>query len=279
LRRAWLSSHWLGLQLRRFLRLWPRLPQAFGSQHKAPIDQRKPGAAKHLALEQFQACDMPPHGPAAPGQGQPSFDGVIIVSETFGKPLQGHNGTLRDPSHPSIQLRTLTLAPKSGKGLGEIDGLGHVNMLRTQLGEQKGFVLGVRLLTTQGYPGGLAGCEEWLSGPDYDREGLLRRSLLRRLALRLAQPLGIAGDRRIAPRIAAPLDLVPQAQCIMAAGVPPFQEIRFIGIENTAAPVTAAHALRQGSGPEIAKHRTLADAQMGRNRMARQPPLSQAHTC
>jgi hypothetical protein len=60
----------------------------------------------------------------------------------------------------------------------------------------------------------------------------------------------------------------------MAAGVPPFQEIRFIRIEDTTAPVTAARALRQGGAAEIAKDRTLADAQMGRHRMTWPPAVS-----
>jgi hypothetical protein len=40
-------------------------------------------------------------------------------------------------------------------------------------------------------------------------------------------------------------------------------------MKDAAAPVTAARALWQGGGAEIAKHRTLADAQMGGNGMAR----------
>jgi len=48
---VWLCGRWLGLHLRRCLRVWHRLPQTFRSAHKAPFEQRKTGAAKHLALE------------------------------------------------------------------------------------------------------------------------------------------------------------------------------------------------------------------------------------
>jgi hypothetical protein len=69
----------------------------------------------------------------------------------------------------------------------------------------------------------------------------------------------------MAPRLARAI----QVQRITAAGIPPFQEIRLIGIEDSAAPVTAARALRQGRRTEIAKHRTLADAHTGHKGMAR----------
>src|SRR6185436_18217494 len=103
-------------------------------------------------------------------------------------------------------------------------------------------------------------------------EGRPTPPLPRCLALRLAQALGIARDGGIAPRIALLLNLAPQAQRILATGVPPFQEIGFIGIKDTVAPVTASPTLGQGGGAEIAKHRILADAEMGRNGVPG-PPL------
>jgi hypothetical protein len=87
--------------------------------------------------------------------------------------------------------------------------------------------------------------------------------------------VGRSGPRRVASGIATLLDLTTLTQRIAAAGVPPIQEIRFIGIEDTAATVPAAHPLQQGGRAEIAKHRTLADAQMGGNSMARSPLLTQ----
>jgi hypothetical protein len=148
-------------------------------------------------------------------------------------------------------------------------------MRRTPLGEWLGFLLVVRRLTPQDEPGRLAGREEPLSGLDHDREGLSRRSLPRHLALRQAPALRIAGDRRLTPRIATPLDLATQAQRIVAAGVPPFQEIGCIGMEDTGAPVTASPARGQGGGAEIAKHRILADAELGGQGMPRPPSVVQ----
>jgi len=248
--------------------LHTRLPPAW-SQYETLLEQPETGAAKHLALEQFQACDMPLHGPVAPGQGESGFDGVIIVSEPFGKALQGYNGTLRDPGQPGIQLRALTLAYEVGTVLRQRDGLSHFGMLRAPLGELLRFLRVTLLGTPYDQPGRLAGRQQLVVGLGHDREGRPRRPLPRCLALRLAQALRVAGDRGLAATIAALLELAIQAQRLVAAGVPSLQEIRFIGIEDTAAPVTAARALRQGRRAAIAKHRTFADPQMGGNGMAR----------
>jgi hypothetical protein len=50
-------------------------------------------AAKHLALEHFEAVDMPLHRATTPRQGHPSFDRVIVLRQPFGKPLEGFQGT------------------------------------------------------------------------------------------------------------------------------------------------------------------------------------------
>ena len=148
-------------------------------------------------------------------------------------------------------------------------------MLRAQLGELLGVVLGALLLMPYHQPGRLTSGEEPLVGLGHDGEGRPRPPLPRGLALRLAQALHVTGDGGIAARIATPLELTIQAQGIVTAGVPPFQEIGFIGIEDTVAPVTASPALGQGGRAEIAKHRILADAQMGGNGMPRPPLLVQ----
>jgi len=132
-RGACLRSHGLGLHLRGGRRaLHTPLPLPW-SQDESLLEQPETGAAKHLALEQFQACDMPLHGSVAPGQGETGLDGGIIVSEPLSKPVQGYNGTLRDLGQPGIQVRALPLTHEAGKGLRQRDRLSHVGMLRTQL--------------------------------------------------------------------------------------------------------------------------------------------------
>jgi hypothetical protein len=61
----------------------------------------------------------------------------------------------------------------------------------------------------------------------------------------------------------------------VTAGVPPVQEIGFGGIEDTAPAVTASPALWHGGRTEVAKHRRLADAQLGGDGIARPALLGQ----
>ena len=98
------------------------------SQDESLLEQPETGAAKHLALEQFQACDMPLHGSVAPGQGETGLDGGIIVSEPLSKPGQGYNGTLRDLGQPGIQVRALPPTHEAGKVLRQRDRLSHVGV-------------------------------------------------------------------------------------------------------------------------------------------------------
>jgi hypothetical protein len=189
--------------------------------------------------------------------------------------LQGPDGTLRDPCQPGLQRRTLLRAHASGKVLGEVDGLGHVRVLRAQLGERLGVLLGALLLMPYYQPGRLTSGEEPLVGLGHHRQRLLRPSALGCLALRLAHAWGVTGDGGIAARRAPLLQRALEAPGITAAGVPPVQEIRCIRIEATVAPVTASPALGQGGWAQRAKHRLLADAELGRNGLPRPPLVGQ----
>jgi hypothetical protein len=83
--------------------------------HQAPLEPLEAGMAKHLARERFQAIDRALHRAMTPGQGDPSFDGVVVVAQPFRKPLQGREGTLRCPCLP--------LADQLGNILGEREGV------------------------------------------------------------------------------------------------------------------------------------------------------------
>jgi hypothetical protein len=88
------------------------------SQDKALLEQIEFGTAKHLALEHFQAIHMALHRAVTPGQGDPSFDRVLVVAQPLRKPLQEHEGILRRPGRPGIQMLRLALAHELGKVLG-----------------------------------------------------------------------------------------------------------------------------------------------------------------
>ena len=80
------------------------------------------------------------HWAGTPGQGDPVSDGIIVVAESLRKPLQGHEGTLRRPGQPGIQLVRLAFTHEPRKVLGQGDGGGHLGMLGLQLGELGGLV-------------------------------------------------------------------------------------------------------------------------------------------
>ena len=153
--------------------------------------------------------------------------------------------------------------------------LGDFGMLRAQLSELLRFRLVALLCPPYDQPGRPACRQQRVMWLGHHWEGRRRRPMSRYLALRLAQALRVAGDGRIASRIATLLERAIEAQGITAARVPPFQDIGFIRIEDTAASIAPARALGQGCRPQIAKHRTLANAQMGGNAIARPPLLPQ----
>ncbi len=177
------------------------------------------------------------------------------------------------------RLLGMPLANKLGKILAELHRFGHFGMLRAQLGERRCLVLVARLLPPQDQAGRTARGEELVLGLSHAREEMPRWSGPRRLALRLAQALGLAGDRRIAPGIATPLDLSTQAQRITAAVVPPFQEVGSIWIEDTPTTVPAARPLWQGVRAEIARHRIFADARWVAIAWPGHPWSRNTHTC
>ena len=63
------------------------LPLA-GRPQKAATQEIEVGAAKHLALEQFEAIDVAFDGAVTPRHGPPSFDGGIVVAQPLRKTLR-----------------------------------------------------------------------------------------------------------------------------------------------------------------------------------------------
>jgi hypothetical protein len=110
-------------------------------QEKALLEQIEFGTATHLALQHLEAVDVAFDRAVTPGQGDPGFDGVIVIADPLRTPLQGHERTLRRPGQPGIQLLRLPLAHELGKVLGSGDGGGDLRRLSSQVGELGGLVL------------------------------------------------------------------------------------------------------------------------------------------
>jgi hypothetical protein len=94
-----------------------------GCEEEAPSQQIELGAAKHLALEQLQAIDLPFDGALTPGQRDPGLHGGIIGTSSFGKAPEGRESALGGTRQPGGELGRLALADEAGEVLCEHDGL------------------------------------------------------------------------------------------------------------------------------------------------------------
>ena len=70
--------------------------------------------AKHLALEHFEAIDVPLDRASTPRQGDARFDRRIVLVQPGGKALQGLKRTGGRALQPGIKLRRLRLADQGG---------------------------------------------------------------------------------------------------------------------------------------------------------------------
>src|SRR2546426_8914280 len=88
-------------------------PIAWGP-HEAAAEEIKARAAKHLALQHFEAVDMALDRPVGPGQCHARFDRLIVVVEPPGKALQGLLRTGGGALELGIELWWLPLAHEGG---------------------------------------------------------------------------------------------------------------------------------------------------------------------
>jgi hypothetical protein len=100
-------------------------------EHEATAQEIEVRAAEHLTLEHFQAIDLPLNWPIAPSERDPSFDRGIILTESFGKPLEGAQGTLTGAHQPGIELRRLAQAHQLCKVLRQVNRLSQLSLLYT----------------------------------------------------------------------------------------------------------------------------------------------------
>ena len=105
-----LRRHCLGVGVRPLLRVWDtRSPVARGQQ-EAAAQEIEARAAKHLALQHFEAIDVPFDGAWTPGQRHARFDRLVILIEPGGEASHGVDSTRGGALQPGIELRRLPLA-------------------------------------------------------------------------------------------------------------------------------------------------------------------------
>jgi hypothetical protein len=86
-------------------------------QHGAPFEARELPTANHLALQPLQACELTLHRAITPGQGAPGVDGLVIITESFGKTLEGAHRPLRGAGSPGLERLRWSLAHERRKVL------------------------------------------------------------------------------------------------------------------------------------------------------------------
>src|SRR5262245_29636869 len=90
-------------------------------------------AAKHLALQHFEAIAVAFDRAVAPGQREPCFDGRIVVAKPLRKTLQGRPRTSRGAREPAIEALRLAGPHEVGKVPGQRDRLSQFWLLRGEL--------------------------------------------------------------------------------------------------------------------------------------------------
>ena len=102
---------------------------------------------------------MARHWAGTPGPGEAGSDGLLVIAEALGQPLQGPEGMCRRPSQPGLQLVRLAFAHEPRNVLGYGDRAGHLRMLGWQLGALGSLALIQPLWPPQDQPGRSTGRE------------------------------------------------------------------------------------------------------------------------
>ena len=212
---------------------------------------------------------MPFYRASAPGDGPPSFDGRIVCRQSEGEASQRVQRTGGRTLQPGIELRRLPLAHQRGEVLRQVDGLGDLGMLRLELGEMLRLGLPSLRGTPPHQPGPPTGRQRGAHGFGHAWEGPPRAALARGEPLGLAYAARRGRDEGIAAGVATLLQGATQAYGGLAAGIPAFEELRFIGVAHTVPAVTALFARGKRGPLEVALHRRQAHPEVLGHRWGR----------
>ena len=161
-----------GLREHTSLRLFAGHPQ------KAVAQEIEVCAAKHLALEHFEAVDVAFDGAVTPRHGHPSFDGGIVIAQPWRKTLQGRPRTGRGAGEPAIEALRLAGPHEVGKVPGQRDRLSQLRLLRDELCQLLFLVRRPGLRPPEHEPGSPPRCAVAVPGFRNDGKRGRRRGLL-----------------------------------------------------------------------------------------------------
>src|SRR6266436_1533001 len=126
-------------------------PIAWGP-HETAAEEIEARPAKHLALEHFEAIDVPFDRTGRPGQGHPCFDRLVVLIQPLRKALQGLQRAGGRALEPGVKRLRLPLTDQGGKILRKVNRLGHLSLLRAQLRELLRLGLGALRLASEHEP-------------------------------------------------------------------------------------------------------------------------------
>jgi len=145
-----------------------------GGQHKAAAEEVEVRPAKHLALQHFEAVDMPLDGARIPGQRHPGFDRRVILVEPCREASHDVHRTCGGALQPGIEAFRLPLTDEARDILRQVDCLGDFGLLCPQVDELLGLGLSALGCSPQHQPSGPTrrqGLTWWLG---HGRQGLAR---------------------------------------------------------------------------------------------------------
>lgn len=203
--------------------------RALRRPEKARLEQIELSTATQLAFEPLQAIDLAFHRPMTPRQGHPSLHRFIVFTKLCGEALKHSQRTRDCPCQPGIESSGGPLAHQLGTVLCEVDGFRDLCMLRMELHEDRLIVWRSPRRAPEDEPGRLADRERRMHSRRDDRQRPLASPLPWGQPLRLPQTLGVARHCDVAARLPLVFDLAKELSGVMAAIIPAFEEIRFIG--------------------------------------------------
>jgi hypothetical protein len=235
-------------------------------QEEALGQQNELRSATHLALEHLQAIDVPFDGALTPGQRHPSLDAGIVLTQSFGKALEGREGARGGARQPRIELGRLALADTGGEVPRECHRLCQCGVCSELRQLVVPLICGL-VWRTENQPGRPAGGELASWGVSHRRQRPSAAPLPRGQPLGLAHAPDLEGDKAILAPQPLATDHTKEMRAIPTPAVPPGQEDGLVRIEATAVAAMPRLALRKRRALEIALHGAPAEPDLVRHRI------------
>ena len=196
---------------------------------------------------------MPLDRARMPGQRHPGFDRLVILIEPGREASHGVHITRGGALQPGSEALRLPLADEAREILRQVDRLRRLSACCARKWASCWASASVRFVSRRSTePGGPARCQGLARRLGNNGQGSARAAVPRGKTLSLPQAAGIGGDHPIAARITTLAEVAKQPHGGIAARIPAFEEVRFIGVEPTLSVITTAFAPCKRGALEVA---------------------------